>query len=130
VTGVGETIEPLPFERRRFVLLLPPLGVSTAAAYRAYDEGRGRRPERSASSGNDLEDAAVAVAPRLAAWRDRLAEVCGERPRLAGSGSTWFVEGGPEQWGLEGRDHLELDGERATLRAVRTLPPWPGDAER
>ena len=43
--------------------------------------------------GNDLEPAALAVEPRLAEWRDRLAEVSGERPRLAGSGSTWFVDG-------------------------------------
>ena len=33
------------------------------------------------------------VEPRLAAWRDRLGEVTGRTPMLAGSGSTWFVEG-------------------------------------
>jgi 4-diphosphocytidyl-2-C-methyl-D-erythritol kinase len=42
---------------------------------------------------NDLEPAALAVKPRLAAWRDRLAEATGRVPALAGSGSTWFVEG-------------------------------------
>ncbi|MEL7209174.1 MAG: hypothetical protein AAGK32_13240, partial [Actinomycetota bacterium] len=43
--------------------------------------------------GNDLEAAALAVAPALGAWRDRLGDATGARPRLAGSGSTWFVEG-------------------------------------
>ena len=43
--------------------------------------------------GNDLEPAALAVEPRLAKYRDALATASGRRPRLAGSGSTWFVEG-------------------------------------
>ena len=42
---------------------------------------------------NDLEVAALAVAPALGAWRDQLAEATGARPQLAGSGGTWFVEG-------------------------------------
>jgi 4-diphosphocytidyl-2-C-methyl-D-erythritol kinase len=42
---------------------------------------------------NDLESAALAVEPRLAEWRDRLGDATGERPVLAGSGSTWFVPG-------------------------------------
>jgi 4-diphosphocytidyl-2-C-methyl-D-erythritol kinase len=29
----------------------------------------------------------------LAEWRDRLGDATGEIPILAGSGSTWFVEG-------------------------------------
>ena len=35
VTGVGETLEPLPFEDRSFILLLPPVPVDTGAVYRA-----------------------------------------------------------------------------------------------
>jgi 4-diphosphocytidyl-2-C-methyl-D-erythritol kinase len=42
---------------------------------------------------NDLEPAALAVEPRLGRWRDRLADATGRTPVLAGSGSTWFVEG-------------------------------------
>jgi 4-diphosphocytidyl-2-C-methyl-D-erythritol kinase len=127
VTGIGETIEPLSFEARRFVLLLPPLSVSTEAVYREWDRRHrahdGAHPEDERST-NHLEEAAVAVAPRLAAWRDRFADVCGQRPRLAGSGSTWFVEGEPGELGVD-RDHLTLDGEDAPLCAVGTLPPWP-----
>jgi 4-diphosphocytidyl-2-C-methyl-D-erythritol kinase len=63
--------------------------VASAAAYRAWDGLGGPAGDH----GNDLEPAALAVAPELAAWRDRLAEDTGVRPRLAGSGSTWFVEG-------------------------------------
>ena len=34
VGGIGERIEPLPFEERSYVLLLPPFGVDTGAVYR------------------------------------------------------------------------------------------------
>ncbi|MDQ2724345.1 MAG: 4-(cytidine 5'-diphospho)-2-C-methyl-D-erythritol kinase [Actinomycetota bacterium] len=93
VTGIGEHIEPLDFaavEGRAFTLVTPPFGVSTVAAYRAWDDLGARAAE---DGGNDLEDAALAVEPRLARWRDELSGATGQRARLAGSGSTWFVEG-------------------------------------
>lgn len=89
VQGIGEQIEPLPFEDRVFTLLTPPIMCSTPAVYAAWDELGGPRGD----NGNDLEPAALVVAPELSLWRDQLAEVAGTRPRLAGSGSTWFVEG-------------------------------------
>ena len=89
VQGVGEVVEPLPFEARRFTLLTPPLGVSTAAVYAEWDRMGGP----TAPGLNDLEPAAAAVEPRLAVWRDRLGDATGKTPALAGSGSTWFVEG-------------------------------------
>jgi 4-diphosphocytidyl-2-C-methyl-D-erythritol kinase len=89
VSGIGELVDPLPFVERTLTLLTPPFGCSTPAVYRAWDELGGPTGDH----GNDLEPAALAVEPRLAEWRDRLAEVAGARPRLAGSGSTWFVEG-------------------------------------
>ncbi len=127
VTGIGETIEALPYEERRFVLLLPPMSVNTAAVYRAWDERGSSHGVAPGPGGNDLEVAAVAVAPRLGAWRDRLAEATGHEPRLAGSGSTWFIEGEPQDLGLAGTEFLELEGERGALVAVRTTPPWPDD---
>ena len=39
------------------------------------------------------EPAAVDLVPDLLRWRDELWSATGRRPRLAGSGSTWFVEG-------------------------------------
>ena len=89
VTGIGDGIEPLEPAARVFTLLTPPFGVATAAVYRAWDELGGPR----ADGPNDLEPAALLVEPRLAAYRDRLAEATGLAPVLAGSGSTWFVEG-------------------------------------
>jgi len=89
VTGIGEVVEPLVFEQRAFTLLVPPLEVSTPAVYRAWDELGGPTGDGT----NDLEPAALVVEPRLAHWRDRLAETTGVTPRLAGSGATWFVEG-------------------------------------
>jgi 4-diphosphocytidyl-2-C-methyl-D-erythritol kinase len=89
VRGIGELIEPLPFEPRTFTLLTPPFGCSTPDVYRAWDELGGPLH----AGPNDLEPAALTVEPRLAAWRDKLADATGVKPDLAGSGSTWFVEG-------------------------------------
>lgn len=89
VTGIGDVIEPLPVVARTFTLLTPPFGVSTPAVYRAWDDLGGP----TAPGPNDLEPAALEVEPRLAEWRERLASATGATPVLAGSGSTWFVEG-------------------------------------
>ncbi len=88
VTGIGEILEPLPFVERTFTLLTPPFGVSTPAVYRAWDALGGPTSGR-----NDLEPAALVVEPRLQEWRDQLGDLTGQTPTLAGSGSTWFVEG-------------------------------------
>ena len=89
VTGIGEILVPLPFEQRTFTLLCPPFGVSTPAVYQSWDALGGPTGEH----GNDLEPAALIVEPRLSEWRDVLGDATGKTPRLAGSGSTWFVEG-------------------------------------
>jgi 4-diphosphocytidyl-2-C-methyl-D-erythritol kinase len=88
VRGVGEVVEPLPPVERVFTLLTPPLSCPTPAVYRAWDELGGPRHES-----NDLEPAALHVEPELRRWRERLAADTGREPTLAGSGSTWFVEG-------------------------------------
>lgn len=97
VRGVGESIDSLPFVPIDLTLVVPPVSVSTPAAYQAWDELGG---PHAADGGNDLEAAALAVQPALAAWRDRIAEATGRPPRLTGSGATWFVEG--HHPGLEG----------------------------
>lgn len=89
VTGVGEVVSPLPLDDRRYTLLIPPFGVPTAEVYRAWDDLGGPVAE----GPNDLEPAALAVAPALAGWRDRLGDATGLVPVLAGSGSAWFVAG-------------------------------------
>jgi 4-diphosphocytidyl-2-C-methyl-D-erythritol kinase len=89
VTGIGEFVEPLPFLERTFTLLTPPLHVSTPAVYKQWDALGGPHAE----GPNDLEPAALAVAPELARYRDQLGDATGVTPVLAGSGSTWFVAG-------------------------------------
>ena len=91
--------------------------------------GLGRAPSRAAAhgdqppdNGNDLEEAALAVTPALADWRDVFENVTGRRPRLAGSGSTWFIEGDARDVGVEGRRFLVHDGVQAALVPVRTVP--------
>ncbi len=91
VRGVGEVVESLPFVALTFTLLIPPVPVSTPLVYRAWDELGG--PSAGVGSVNDLEPAALVVAPELAEWRERLGSATGEMPQLAGSGGTWFVEG-------------------------------------
>jgi 4-diphosphocytidyl-2-C-methyl-D-erythritol kinase len=85
--------------------VVPPVTVSTPAVYRAWDA----LGAPAADGPNDLEPAALLVAPALRRWRDRIGDVCGDTPVLAGSGATWFVHGRRD-------DALaELVGEGATV---------------
>lgn len=123
VHGIGESVAPLPYEERRFVLLLPPFGVNTAAVYRAWDElGPPVGARHSPAGPNDLEVAALTVEPRLAEWRDLFAGVTGARPLLAGSGSTWYLEGTPSDFGLAGTVSLRLGPALGAVVATRTVP--------
>lgn len=89
VTGAGEVVTPLPPVTLVVTLLVPPFGVPTPEVYRAWDRLGGP----TGPGPNDLEAAALTVAPELRRWRDRLGEATGLTPVLAGSGATWFVEG-------------------------------------
>ncbi len=89
VQGIGELIEPLEHIPRTLTLLIPPFGCSTPAVYRRWDEMGGPKGQ----NGNDLEPAALDVEPRLDQYRRALEQATGQTARLAGSGSTWFVEG-------------------------------------
>jgi len=107
VSGVGERVEALEPLELEVSLLLVPLACSTPAVYAEWDRmhpdgpvaaapARAPAPGPAAVVGagpaNDLEAAALAVEPGLARWRDAWAEATGLTPRLAGSGSTWFLE--------------------------------------
>jgi 4-diphosphocytidyl-2-C-methyl-D-erythritol kinase len=92
VRGTGQVLEPLPVQVVAddiYTLMVPPFGVATAAVYQAWDALGGPVSDNF----NDLEPAALEVEPRLATWRDRFGDATGQRPVLAGSGSTWFVPG-------------------------------------
>lgn len=112
VGGIGEIVEPLPHVALTVTLVAPPLGVSTPAAYRAWDA----LGAASSDGPNDLERAALVVEPRLRRWREAIGERTGTAPTLAGSGATWFVEG-------EHEDALaDLVDEGATVVVARTVP--------
>ena len=112
VRGIGEIVEPLPYLERTVTLIIPPLTVSTPAAYRTWDELGGP----TADTPNDLEPAALRVEPRLQRWRDAIGSRVGTPPTLAGSGATWFIEG-------EHQDALtDLVDEGATVVVARTVP--------
>jgi 4-diphosphocytidyl-2-C-methyl-D-erythritol kinase len=89
VRGVGELIDPLPFQAQTFTVVTPPIYCSTPAVYAKWDDLGGPM----GNNGNDLEPAALAVEPELARTRSMLGDATGETPRLAGSGSSWFVAG-------------------------------------
>ena len=89
VRGIGEMVEPLPFQPLDITLVVPPLKVSSPFVYRAWDQLGGPRSDGE----NDLEPAAVSAFTALARWRDRIREASGSSPTLAGSGATWFLRG-------------------------------------
>ncbi len=89
VRGIGEIVDPLPFVPQTFTLMTPPVPCSTPKVYAEWDRLGGPKGD----NGNDLEPAALSVAPELARYRDELEAATNRRARLAGSGSTWFVEG-------------------------------------
>lgn len=90
VGGIGELVEPLaPTDPVPVVTLLTPNVVcSTPVVYARWDEMGGP----SGGAGNDLEPAALSAFPEIAEARDALWRAAGLRPRLAGSGGTWFVD--------------------------------------
>ncbi|MGH1504884.1 MAG: 4-(cytidine 5'-diphospho)-2-C-methyl-D-erythritol kinase [Acidimicrobiales bacterium] len=90
VRGIGEVLDPMPHVDRTLTLLVPPLSCPTPAVFRAWDDLGGPVNDESP---NDLEAAALAVVPELAQWRDEFAASTGQRPTMAGSGATWFVDG-------------------------------------
>ena len=113
VQGTGASVQPLEYVEQSFTLLTPPLHVSTPWVYGAWDDLGGPTGEGT----NDLEPAALVVEPGLQLWKDRLGEATGQTPRLAGSGSTWFVEGAFAD--------LEVPG--AQVFVARTVPAGWGD---
>ncbi len=112
VRGIGELVEPLDHVDRIVTLIIPPLAVSTPAAYRAWDDLGGPL----ADGPNDLEAAALVVEPELRRWRDRIADCVDAAPVLAGSGATWFVDG------ARASALGELVDEGARVVVARTVP--------
>ena len=123
VTGIGDVVTTLPDEERTYLLVLPPFGVDTGTVYAAWDRmaADGTLPPAGHAT-NDLEAPALSVEPRLIDWKRALEDVTGREARLAGSGSTWFVEGADEPEGAAGTSWLTVGGRRAPLVSTRTSP--------
>ena len=92
VQGIGEVIDILPPMYREITLVIPPFGVSTPAVYRAWDD-LAKAGNNATNDQNHLQQAALVVEPRLIEWQDKIAQACGQAPVLAGSGSTWWLDG-------------------------------------
>jgi 4-diphosphocytidyl-2-C-methyl-D-erythritol kinase len=112
VRGIGELVEPLPFEPLVVTLIVPPLSLSTPVVYARWDDLGGPRAE----GPNDLEPAAIDVEPAMAGWRDAIARRCELQPVLAGSGATWFTVA------AHGNALADLVSEGATIREARAVP--------
>ncbi len=89
VTGIGEVVQHLEFVEQDYTLHTPAFGCSTVEVYKTWDSLGGPVGK----NGNDLEPAALATYPEMEEAKNYLWEAAGKEPRLAGSGSTWFVEG-------------------------------------
>jgi len=87
VTGIGDKVEKVnPKSGGVFILVFPKIEVSTKEVYDAYDKfGPG-------NSGNDLESAAISVAPEIKKIKGRLVKSTGGDWRMSGSGPTLFLE--------------------------------------
>ena len=126
LTGVGDVLAPAPaIPPLELVLVNPDRPAPTGAVYRALDPaGFAPAPARRETAGaglpawlrdgrNDLEAAALAIAPAIGAVRDRLAASGAAVVRLSGSGATVFAVYA---------DAAAADAAAAALRAER--PQW------
>ncbi len=102
-TGRGELVEVVeaPSPRWSIAILTPECGAATSAVYARALPRDGKRPTVRAritepaihargSIENDLEAAALAAVPTLAAWRSLFDRKGCAHWRLCGSGSSWF----------------------------------------
>jgi 4-diphosphocytidyl-2-C-methyl-D-erythritol kinase len=89
VRGIGEHLQALPYIPKPFTLFIPPLHVETKRVYQEWDSLGGPVGEHH----NDLEPAALSAYPEMKLWKDLVSDVTGKEPQLAGSGSTWFLDG-------------------------------------
>ena len=94
--GIGDELEPVALPAFSVVIATPPFGCSTEAVYRAWDTLGGPVGETVEIEGlpplrNDLERAAHAVEPRLAAFKVLVQHAAGVPALLAGSGSSYAL---------------------------------------
>ena len=96
VRGIGDEIARVTLPSYAVVIATPSFGCSTEAVYRAWDTLGGPVGETVDIEGlpplrNDLERAAHAVEPRLAAFKVLVEHAAGVPALLAGSGSSYAL---------------------------------------
>lgn len=126
--GVGDVVTPLEDLEAIVTLLVAPFGVATGSVYRAWDALGG--PHDEAELANDLELAACTVEPRLSMLIAAAERRTGQRPRLAGSGSTlaWWCS--LDDLGIRCADDStgtragDVAGVRAARLSFADMPVW------
>ncbi|MCG6956341.1 MAG: 4-(cytidine 5'-diphospho)-2-C-methyl-D-erythritol kinase [Gemmatimonadetes bacterium] len=140
--GRGERLERLPpLPEAHLALVLPPVHVSTAWAYRELDARRatgGEGPflevgtdgpvdwaEVAAFAANDFEDVVAAAHPEVAESLRVLREAGAAPAMLSGSGAACFGVFADADAAAEA---IRMMSQRVTwpIRAARTLTAWPG----
>ncbi len=141
VRGIGEDVDPLPYEARAYTLLLLPFGLDTAAVYRAWDrmERVGRRrpagPEAATSSSPppcipipawpNGSGRSPQPAGECHGWREAGLPGSSKGPRTSSASPIvscrWTASGA--RWSRSGRfRRTDLSGLRGPLGAVGYLP--------
>jgi 16S rRNA (adenine1518-N6/adenine1519-N6)-dimethyltransferase len=96
VRGIGDELARVTLPSFSVVIATPPFGCETAAVYRAWDTLGGPEGDTVDIEGlpalrNDLERAAHAVEPRLAAFKVLVEHAADAPALLAGSGSSYAL---------------------------------------
>ena len=128
VEGIGERISPLPnAQGQNIVLVKPPVGVSTKAAYDALD-ARGNRPSADTTRrwpdgglSNDFEAVIYDLYPAVAAARDALRAAGASATLLCGSGAAVLGLGGDIQ-AIAARVRAANVGKVWVTRAINAMP--------
>ncbi len=126
--GRGERLGPAAgIPSLALVIATPPFGCSTPEVYRAWDELGAPSSQRVVESpllaeglANDLEPAALFVAPALQTFRDSFARVARRAPLLLGSGSSYAVIADDDE-------HASALADRAR-DALRVATVWAGSS--
>jgi 4-diphosphocytidyl-2-C-methyl-D-erythritol kinase len=136
VSGVGELVDPAPPPPPLGIVLVNPRReLPTAAVFRARQGGFSGAMERIDTSvpdalfemlersRNDLTDAAIGLAPEIAAVLDRLTKLPGARlARMSGSGATCFALFADREAAARGAALLAEAEPRWWVRAGALLP--------
>jgi len=138
-TGVGERLRPISLPRRWYVVVAPPIAVSTASVFSAPELTRNTKPLRISGlsrgnqvfrGGNDLQDVVVARHPEVAAALEALRQAardvgCDPRAvRMTGSGACVFLPAEGESQAERVRDRLDgrVDAQVLVSRSLAAHP--------